>query len=135
MKVEYAETFRAFWGPRSYAFAQALFFLCISCLNISSIVDVAQTVDTALGNFYVTVALQISLDPDEDLLSWIHWRASECSEDMKVEGTCLPYFDDGKPWSAILTSGYVICVVILLPMALLDLKVGSLNSSSSLVSW
>jgi hypothetical protein len=123
LKVEYAETFREFWGPKSYAFAQALFFVCISCLNISSIVDVAQTVDTALGNYYVSVALQISWDAEEDFFSWIHWRASECSEDMKVAGTCLPYFDDGKPMSVILTSGYVICVAIFLPMALLDLKV------------
>jgi hypothetical protein len=128
-KVEYAETFRAFWGPKSYAFTQALFFVCISCLNISSIVDVAQTVDTALGNYYVSVALQISWDPEEDLLSLIHWRASECSDDMKVDGTCLPYFDDGKPMSAILTSGYVICTVIFLPMALMDLKVGTLCSA------
>ena len=99
-----------------------VFFVCISCLNISSIVDTAQTVDTALGNFKGTMGLQISWDSKDDAFGFVHWRASECTEEMDVEGICLPFFDDGKPSSIILTLGYMICVAIFLPMALLDLK-------------
>jgi len=121
-EVEYAETFRKFWGHRSFVFAQAMFFICITCLNISSIVDTAQTVDTALGNFKGTFGVQISWAADDPILSVVEWKAGECSEDMRVSGTCLPFFDDGKPSSIILTLGYVICVAIFLPMALMDLK-------------
>ena len=113
-KVEYAETFRSFWGHRSFVFAQVLFFVCISCLNISSIVDTAQTVDTALGNYRGTKGLQISWDPEDDLFTVVHWRASECSDDMRVAGTCLPFFDDDAPSTVILTMGYMICVAIFL---------------------
>ncbi|CAB9498574.1 expressed unknown protein [Seminavis robusta] len=125
-EVEYAEVFRFFWGERAYMLAQLLFFLCISCLNISSIVDTAQTVDTALGNYAGSVALQISWDPEEDTLSWIHWVASECSQEVKIAGDCLPYVDDGEDSSVILTAGYMIVVVIFLPMALMDLKENAL---------
>lgn len=122
-EVEYAETFRNFWGEKSFIFTQMLFFLCISCLNISSIVDTAQTVDTALGNYAGTMALQISWNSEQDIFTWIHWRASECTEEMNLSGTCLPFFDDGKAASIILTMGYLIVVGIFLPMALMDLKV------------
>lgn len=121
-EVEYAETFRAFWGYKSFVFAQIIFFACISCLNVSSIVDTAQTVDTALGNFKGTMGLQISWDAEDDIFSFVHWKASECTDEMRVNGNCLPFFDDGTPSSVLLTLGYLICVVIFLPMALMDLK-------------
>lgn len=120
--MEYAETFRSFWGKKSFVFAQLVFFVCITCLNISSIVDTAQTVDTALGNFKGTIGLQISWNPEDDFFGFVDWRESECTDDMRAKGTCLPFFDDGKPSSIILTLGYMICVAIFLPMALLDLK-------------
>lgn len=123
LQVEYAETFRTFWGHRSFVFAQILFFACMSCLNISSIVDTAQTIDTALGNFRGTAGLQISWSPDEPTWSWLHWKAIECTEQMDEDGSCLPFFDDDKPDSVILTVGYLACVSIFLPMALMDLKV------------
>lgn len=84
--------------------------------------DTAQTVDTALGNFKGTIGLEISWDPADNIFGVVDWRASECTEDMRVDGTCLPFFDDGKPSSILLTLGYLICAAVFLPMALLDLK-------------
>ena len=84
--------------------------------------------DTALGNFAGTMALQISWDPNDEMFSWVHWKASECTEEMDVAGTCLPFFDDGKPTAVILTMGYLLCVAIFLPMALLDLKVSPIHA-------
>lgn len=131
-EVEYAEVFRNFWGYKSFVFAQILFFLCITCLNVSSIVDTSQTVDTALGNYAGTVALQISWNPNEDTFTWIYWKASECTEEMNLAGTCLPFFDDGKPGSVLLTIGYLITAAVFLPLALMDLQE---NAASQVVGF
>lgn len=121
-QVEYSEVFRAFWGYKYFVFAQSLFFACILCLNISSIVDTAQTIDTSLGNIGATWALQFGLSMDAGFFTWIHWIENECTDDMRDQGMCLPFFDDNNPESVILTLGYLLTVAIFLPLALMDLK-------------
>jgi len=49
-EVEYSEAFRVYWGDRRFVVTQVLFLYCITCLNISSIVDTVQVVDTFLGH-------------------------------------------------------------------------------------
>lgn len=48
-EVEYSEVFRIFVGKRWFILTQILYFCCITCLNISSIVDTAEFVDTLTG--------------------------------------------------------------------------------------
>eukprot|EP00539_Tryblionella_compressa_P011125 CAMPEP_0178803704 /NCGR_PEP_ID=MMETSP0745-20121128/14633_1 /TAXON_ID=913974 /ORGANISM="Nitzschia punctata, Strain CCMP561" /LENGTH=535 /DNA_ID=CAMNT_0020462845 /DNA_START=145 /DNA_END=1752 /DNA_ORIENTATION=- len=123
MDIGFSECFRYFWGPRSFAYTQLLFFCCITCLNVSSIVDTAQVVDTFLGHWVKGGSGAINLVWDNDTerfqIRWLHWSYQECSEEMLITGECLPFLDDD---GILFTLGYAITLLIFLPMALMDLK-------------
>ena len=121
-EIEYSTVFRHFWGNQWFLLTQILFFCCITCLNISSIVDVAQVVDTFLGHWMQTNALQftsLSTSPPR----WIAWDASICSHSEIAQGLCLPFYkvvdtNDG----VLVTTGNLVASSIILPLALMDLK-------------
>lgn len=134
-EVEFSEAFRSYWGDRWYYISQALFLCCISCLNVSSIVDTAQVVDTFLGHWWpgggsAAVLLggtectflpadALPLDP----IQWLRWDYSICSEEDLKGGFCLPFQQcDGL---VILTAGNLATILIFLPLALMDLKENS----------
>jgi hypothetical protein len=113
-------------------YTQLLFFGCITCLNVSSIVDTAQVVDTFLGHWVRGGSAAINLfwnddndNDNNDGFGWrvriIHWSYELCSEEMMITGECLPFlhYDEG----VLFTMGYAITLLIFLPMALMDLKV------------
>ena len=53
-------------------------------------------------------------------VDWIRWDYSICSNDMLIQGDCFPFYDsDG----ILFTIGYMIVILVFLPMALMDLKV------------
>ncbi|CAJ1918341.1 unnamed protein product [Cylindrotheca closterium] len=121
-EIEYSEAFEAFWGHKSFIATQILFFLCISCLNISSIVDTAQVVDTFLGHWFPggSAALYMYWE-DGPHFEFIRWSFHSCSRDTLKAGDCVPFADDDDVGHHF-TIGYVMCVLVFLPMALMDLK-------------
>ena len=117
-EIEFSEAFRAFWGTQWFYITEVIFFCCIICLNISSIVDTSQVVDTFLGHWWPfggTAALQIF----SDSVNVVQWDYSRCTQEDLEQGFCLPFRDtDG----ILVTAGNVIVTVIFLPLALMDLK-------------
>eukprot|EP00934_Nitzschia_sp_Nitz4_P001116 Nitzschia sp. Nitz4//scaffold8_size234185//51452//53067//NITZ4_001238-RA/size234185-augustus-gene-0.239-mRNA-1//1//CDS//3329559749//1116//frame0 len=121
-EVEYSETFEKFWGHRSFLITQMLFFCCITCLNVSSIVDTAQVIDTIIGHLIpsLSVAFNIRTDVAGNLVVHVEqWDYSLCSEQMFLDGTCLPFL---QTEGVVFTFGYAVLLLIFLPMALMDLK-------------
>jgi len=125
LDIGYSDCFRHFWGPTSYYITQILFFCCITCLNVSSIVDTAQVVDTIFGHWVATGSVAINFQwADKHLLvDWVHWDYSGCSETMLASGECIPFFEEE---GILFTIGYGITILTFLPMAVLDLKENAL---------
>jgi len=98
-----------------------LFFLCVTCLNVSSIVDTAEVVDTFFGHWVVTGTMAINFQWIDNQLSvrLANWDYSNCSEESLIAGECVPYHG---ATGILLTSGYVVTLLTFLPMALMDLK-------------
>eukprot|EP00980_Cylindrotheca_fusiformis_P028858 scaffold22660_cov127-Cylindrotheca_fusiformis.AAC.12 len=120
-EIEYSECFESFWGHRSFILTQILFFFCITCLNVSSIVDTSQVVDTFFGHLFDggSAAVQFSWEEGPSV-GVIRWDYSACSEQTKLDGDCVPFATDG---GNVLTLGYIVSCAIFVPMALMDLKV------------
>lgn len=122
LEVEYSETFERFWGHRSFVVTQILFFCCITCLNVSSIVDTAQVIDTFLGHWSPSGSAAINFfynDNGDWDIDWVTWDYSICTEQMLVDGECLPFLQTS---GIVLTAGYGLTLLIFFPMALMDLK-------------
>lgn len=117
-EVEFSEVFRSFWGTRWFYVSQLLFFVCVTCLNISSIVDTAQVVDTFFGHWMPhggTAAFSISPEG----FRWIRWDYSMCTEDEMYSGQCIPFADED---GMTITVGSVVTACLFMPMSLMDLK-------------
>lgn len=121
LDIGYSECFRNFLGPKSYSFTQVLFFCCITCLNISSIVDTAEVVDTFFGHWVPTgsVAINFQWTDNHLLVKWVNWDYSSCTTKMLTSGECVPFFDEG---GFLFTIGYGITLLTFVPMAVMDLK-------------
>merc|ERR1719162_656254 len=121
LDIGYSERFRHFWGPKSYNYTQIIFFCCVTCLNISSIVDTAEVVDTFFGHWIPTgsVAINFQWTDKHLLVHRVNWDYSNCSERMLSSGECVPFFDEE---GFLFTIGYGITLLAFLPMALMDLK-------------
>lgn len=124
-EVEYSESFRLFWGHRWFLVTQALFFCCITCLNISSIVDVAQVVDTFCGHWVRTYALELNRSWTSVRL--VAWDSGSCTVSQVQEGLCIPFLDTvttshEDPHGPQITMGNLIASGIIIPLALMDLK-------------
>ena len=118
-EVEFSAAFSAFWGKPWYFVTQMLFLGCITCLNISSIVDTSQVVDTVLGHTTGSFALQVG-----HRSRWVYWDAKACTPQELDEGICLPFApflkdDDG---TVLFTMGTAATTLFFLPLALMDLK-------------
>eukprot|EP00977_Amphora_coffeiformis_P003677 scaffold710_cov171-Amphora_coffeaeformis.AAC.46 len=117
-EIEYSTAFGFFWGPAWFTFTQVVFFFCILCLNVSSIVDTAQVVDTFFGNWWPwggTAGINIS----RDTLALLRWDYSFCSETERSDGLCSPF---SQTEGSVLTLGNLVVTLFLLPLALLPLK-------------
>ena len=90
---------------------------------MSSIVDIAQVIDTFLGHWSPSGSAAINFyfndngNWDVDVVSWDY---SLCDEEMLVAGQCLPFLQTS---GIVFTAGYALTVLIFFPMALMDLKV------------
>lgn len=89
-------------------------------------VDTAQVVDTFFGHWVPNGSSAVSfqwIDNKVDV-RWINWDYSVCSEELLISGECVPFSD--TEGGILLTIGYVVTLMIFLPMALMDLKVSVL---------
>jgi hypothetical protein len=95
----------------------------VTCLNISSIVDTAQVIDTVVGHWLAggTGAIEILFFQDDyPVMRWVRWDFASCSQEMLLDGDCVPFVDtDGMLFSV----GFVAVLFILVPLARMDLKV------------
>lgn len=118
-EVEFSEAFEQFWGRKSFWLTQGLFYCCITCLNISSIVDTSQVIDTFFGHWCPggSVALQLISFHEAH---WIRWNYSICTMEELDNGECLPFAFDKD--GLLITLGNVATTILFLPLALMDLK-------------
>jgi len=116
-EIEFSQAFYMFWGRKWFIFTQTVYFLCVTCLNVSSIVDTAQVVDTFVGHWISTgaVALQFTSTSTQFVL----WDPSSCTQEQLVSGECIPFAHHS---GILLTAGYIITAMLFLPLALMDLK-------------
>jgi lipid-A-disaccharide synthase-like uncharacterized protein len=113
-EIEFSQAFYMFWGHKWFVFTQVMYFLCVTCINISSIVDTAQVVDTFVGHCTGSVALQL-----RDGIRLVQWDPSHCTTEELYSGGCIPF---AMHSGFLLTIGYVITIAMFLPLALMDLK-------------
>lgn len=130
------------WGKKSFMFTHVMFFLCITCLNIASIVDTAQVIDQILARQFSngTIAFQFAIPGrgnqneggiiDYELL-W--WNRKQClmgasrlgQDDFEDMDDCIPFQSVSSGHDTwIITVGYLIAGLLFLPLSLKDLKVG-----------
>lgn len=120
-EVEFSESFRHFWGRGWFIATQAVFFLCVSCLNISSIVDTAQVVDTFIGH-WVHGGSGALLIGGSGIVEYVTWDPQrDCTHHELKHGDCLA-FSSFAGQGLLLTIGYIITALVFFPMALMDLK-------------
>ena len=121
--VEFPEAFLTFWGRGWFVVANWLFFACITCLNVSSLVDNAQVLDTFMGHVNPWGAWGLVVDPLHWNATLTQWDPSHCSQEVLFEGGCIPFADTKEvdTDSYILTIGYVVTAVLFLPLAMMDL--------------
>jgi len=121
LDIGYSEAFARFWGNKSYMYTQILFFFCITCLNVSSLVDTAQVIDTVFGHWIPRGSRAINLQWKNNNVNvrWIKWNYSECSAETMLVGECIPFKNTE---GYLFTLGYAFTLIIFLPMALMDLK-------------
>jgi hypothetical protein len=128
-EIEYSDVFGHFWGKRWFFFTQVAFCVCIMCQMMASIVDVAQVVDTYMGSTFTNAtSLQYAPPDSNSTLSFVHWNLeSACGESAGIPSqrdpktTCVAFNRDTDS-NLLLTSGYVLCMAIFLPMSLMNLK-------------
>ena len=125
-EIDYSEAFKRFWGQKSFLATQVLFFFCVTCLNISSIVDTSQVVDTIFGHLLQggSAALHLSWDNNNHNITnvgIVRWTYSQCSARALRHDKCIPFNHIHK--GLYITLGYFISSLIFIPMALMDLKV------------
>ena len=117
--VEYSDAFRIFWGQKAYILTHVAFFVCITCLNISSVVDTAQIIDQIIAHvFGYTSAFRLSLSGTNKVK---YWSQADCGHHRIAAGECIP-FHHQKDDQLLITLGYVTTVGLFLPLAMMDLK-------------
>jgi amino acid permease len=121
-EVEFSEAFRYFWGHRWFVLTEVIFFCCVTCLNISSIVDTSQVFDTFVGHIVESgsIALHFSFDGAP---VFVRWNPSECTPHQVLHAECLAF--EAYTGGFLITLGYIVTAVIFFPMALMDLKENS----------
>jgi hypothetical protein len=122
--VEFPEAFRTFWGYPWFVAANVLFFVCITVLNVSSLVDNAQVLDTFLGHCNPWGgAWAVAFDMKQWSATITHWDPAVCSDQLRYEGGCIPFatMNSDSSQTFLLTIGYFITAALFFPLALMDL--------------
>lgn len=117
-EIEFSESFRFYYSQHPFVFvlSECIFFLCITCLNISSIVYNGQVLDTFLGHFGGSWAFHVHT---RSFISWSY--QANCTDDDVRDGFCVP-FDNVGDGSILISAGNLVTCLLFLPLALMDLK-------------
>ena len=118
--VEFSGVFQTFWGRKWFVVTHFIYFCCITCLNISSIVDNSQVVDTILGHSVPDGSWAIQFNTTGTY--WIRWDPESCTDEELFQGICVAF---AGVEGVLMTAGYVLTTLVFLPMALMDLKENS----------
>lgn len=113
-KIGYSDTFNLQWNRQWFIFTHLMFFFCLLCQTIASIVDMAQVIDVFIVSYISQYSYAIRFSPFP--FSIIKWNKTLCPSD----GGCDPFNTDENGFSISL--GYIITAACFLPMALMDLK-------------
>lgn len=125
-EVEYSDAFHKYWpGPNSKMglATEIIFFLCVTCLNVSSLIDSAQVFDimvAVLGGSSYALRITTS-ETTVGGLDWAYesWDFGSCD----TGEDCVPFSDPEGEGGVLLTTGYIINVLLFMPLALMDLQV------------
>jgi len=118
--IEFSDPFLIFWNRTAFNCTQCLFFLTAICLNVAAIVDTAEVVDSFFGLHYKSWGYAVSKN---EILEWKH---AACNRHEVKLDKCAPFADETEYGKYLLSLGYIVTAVILLPVCLMDLKENSL---------
>lgn len=123
-EVEFSEAFRIFMGRKGFLFTQVAFFLCATCMNLSSIVEIAQVADQVFSRcFGEGGTFAVKFHPGSPEI--IRWHPSVCSDEDVHGGHCIP-FNDRSNSTILLSLGYVAVAIPFIPLGLMDLQENTL---------
>lgn len=123
-EVQYSEAFRQYWPNNSkwYRSTEVIFFLCVTCLTVSSLVDSAQVFDVMLSKAEIlggnTYALRCATSSEGFGCDYEIWSSSDCLS----EEECRPFSDQNDEGGVLLSMGYLLNVIFFMPLALLNLQ-------------
>jgi len=116
--VEFSQAFTELWDPRCETWTQLLFWGCVTCLNVSSIVDTSQVVDTFLGHWFPYGGTAAILVESWNHAQFVRWDYDDCP--MLDLAACVP-FQQYHEQGILLTTGNLITTLAFFPLAMLDL--------------
>jgi amino acid permease len=113
--IEYSNVFGFYMSKTWFILTQVLFAGCVLAQMVASIISTAQVVDAFVATGHgTTYALDMSTFPP----SVVSWSDGFCDD---VDSGCLPFSPSGYS-KFIVSLGYVITCVLLLPLCLMDMK-------------
>jgi hypothetical protein len=115
-RVEFGTVFHAFFGPATARLAQLAFVLSVMSQCLASIIQVAQVMD---GILVATLSKTYALDPSYGVIEWT--VETNCSPPPPSNHHCVP-FGERESYVPILTLGYVILLVLIMPIGLMRLN-------------
>ena len=83
--------------------------------NIAAIVATAQSLDTFIASALFSETIALQLHPTVEV---IRWSDKSCAREQDIEH-CQPFSEDG---SLLITAGYVLSLILLLPLGLRNLE-------------
>lgn len=116
LRYEYSDLFRHVFGRRSFALTQLLFFLCNMSQAVTGIVATAQVMDSLLMDWFVKT-WGFAFDPMPRVVSWDIADCHGWHRCIPFGGTKADHVN--QPW--VLTLGYVVTAVLIMPQSLLSL--------------
>ncbi len=123
-EVEYSEAFRRYWpnDPRWFRSTEIIFFLCVTCLTISSLIDSAQVFDLLLVHGGLlgggTYALRFVASSKGFDCLYESWNSDFCGS----EENCRPFSGHEDEGGVLLSLGYLLNVIFFMPLALMNLQ-------------
>ena len=135
-EIEYSNAFQLYWPNNSWISlaTEISFFLCVTCLNVSSLVDSAQVFDVMLcilgGTSHalsITPSSSSSSSSSSETTTMVggldfayqSWDFSSCDDNED----CIPFSNNENDSGVLLTLGYIVNVIIFMPLALMNLQV------------
>ena len=129
-RVEYSTAFQYFLGRRWFLVTQVTYFLSLFLQNVAAIVSTAQVVDSLVANCIAGGAYGYQIYPHPGAVVWAPPHACQ-SEKIQDAGICVP-FGDMPEETLLVTLGYVVSLIVLLPLGLMRLED---NSATQILSF